>query len=173
MGTGGESDPSSYAGYHRTCDGKGARRLGYKSVVYMENPGMGSVAFGANGVTASWDDSIPVPTNHQFYFGAQTYGSDGAFISLAPNATTGLLDVVQWKAGGSAKVIAELEGGAPRVMGSGQLGFVLDALRGDTYIALVDKDSPVPIPYPGTWDTWALVTVDLKTGNHRFLPLSP
>ena len=39
--TGGESDPSFYAGYHRTCDGQGARRLGYKSVVFQENPGMG------------------------------------------------------------------------------------------------------------------------------------
>ena len=173
--TGGESDPSFYAGYHRTCDGQGARRLGYKSVVFQENPGMGSVTFGNNNavVKASWDSSIPVPDNHLYYFGARSYGGDGSFISLAPNATSGLLDVVQWKAGGSAKVLAELEGGAPRVMGNGQLGFVLDAIEGDTYVALVDKDSPVPIPYPGTWDTWAVVTVGLKTGTHQFLPLSP
>ena len=168
---GDESSASFYAGYHRICDGKSAMRLGFESVVNQMKPGLGSVHFGS-GVTAEWNDAVPVPDETPFYYSAQPY--KGSFVSLAPNATTTLFNVYQWSLPGKkAKLVAELPGGPPRVMGSGQLGFVLDALSDDTYIALVDKDSPVPIPYPGTWDTWAMAVVDLTTGAQKFLPLSP
>ena len=60
-------------------------------------------------------------------------------------------------------------------MGSGELGYVLDAVResDDTYIALVDDESPIPIPEPGAWDQWALVVVDLKTKEMKRLTLTP
>ena len=60
-------------------------------------------------------------------------------------------------------------------MGSGELGFVLDAVResDNTYIALVDDESPVPIPEPGTWDQWALVVVNLKSKDVKMLTLTP
>jgi len=60
-------------------------------------------------------------------------------------------------------------------MGSGELGFVLDAVResDNTYIALVDDESPVPIPEPGIWDQWALVVVNLKSKDVKMLTLTP
>ena len=77
--------------------------------------------------------------------------------------------------GGSAKTVASLGAGAPRFMEEGELGFVLDAVRSETntYVALVDDDSPIPIPYPGAWDQWAIATIDLKTFNVVRSPLRP
>ena len=55
-------------------------------------------------------------------------------------------------------MLADTKCGPPRVMGNGELGFVLDAVRDsdDTYVALVDDESPIPFLSRGAWDQWAL-----------------
>ena len=170
-----EEDPSHYAGYFRLCDGKSVTRIGYESVVNQENPGLGITSFGSTGndaATTKWADNVPVPTGFNFYLGAKPYGQ--SYLSLAPNVTNGLLSLVQWE-DGKASVLADTKCGPPRVMGNGELGFVLDAVRDsdDTYIALVDDESPIPFPEPGAWDQWALVVVNLKSKQLKMLTLTP
>ena len=178
--SGKEEDPSHYAGYFRLCDSKSVTRIGYESVVNQENPGLGIVTFSDNNddsqktatADAKWVDNVPVPSGFKFYLGAKQYGD--SYLSLAPNITNDLLSLVQWE-NGKSNVLVDTNCGPPRVMGSGELGFVLDAVResDNTYIALVDDESPVPIPEPGTWDQWALVVVNLKSKDVKMLTLTP
>lgn len=54
----------------------------------------------------------------------------------------------------------------------GQLGYVLDGVRADQYVAIVSIPNPIPIPFPGALDAWGIVSVDLKTGHSHLVPLS-
>jgi hypothetical protein len=173
--SGKEEDPGHYAGYFRNCDSKSVTRIGYESVVNQENPGLGLVTFAdsSNAAASSkWNGNVPVPDGFNFYLGAKQF--QDSFLSLAPNITTGLLSLVQWT-GNKANVLLDTQCGPPRVMGAGELGFVLDAVResDSTYVALVDDESPIPIPEPGIWDQWALAVVDLKSKTMKMLTLTP
>ena len=123
---------------------------------------------------------MPNATAHAA-LGARAGGAAETYLSLAPDAQ-GNLSLAAWdlSADGTAmsapRVVAKLgDAVAPRAVGQGQLGFLQDAVRtaDGKYVALVDKPSPVPIPFPGALDAWAAAVVDLRTGKARLVPLDP
>jgi len=186
-----EGDPSFYAGYHRGVDPTGTRalRLGYQSVVNQQGAGIGIAQLGsaAEAASAAWH-AVAAPAGDRFYMSFQRApGGVDKWLSLAPNASTNLLDLIEWNLAsgdgvrfGASRVVASLgNAAAPRVMGGGQLGFLGDAVRATgpvgsgTYVALVDQESAIPIPFPGALDRWALATVDLATGATTHVALDP
>lgn len=177
--TGKETDPAFYGGYHRSVDvtGTKAYRLGYKSVVMQASPGMSVVT---NGTDVHWIDVEGVDNHHGFYLGMNVVpdGIGATALSLAPQSIpSGFLDLVRLDlpTGNATKIYPLGNVTAPGVgLGkSGQLGYVLDASRKGTYVALVNIPNAFPLPYPGALDSWGLANVNLKTGQVTVTQLSP
>jgi hypothetical protein len=174
-----EDDPAFYGGYHRSVDvtGHHAYRLGYKSVQQQTSPGMSVVT---NGTEVHWIDVGTVDSNHGFYLGMTVVpdGVGATALSLAPQSTpTEFLDLVvlHLPSGNATKTIPLGNVTAPGVgLGKpGQLGYVLDASRKGTYVAVVNIPNAFPLPYPGALDSWGVATVDLTTGKATVMNLSP
>ena len=157
--------------YHRSVDVDGSLRIGYKYVSSSQKPGLFSVD-----TKAATDMSpVPLPTGLDFYLGAvkSPIDEDG-FISLAPALSNGFLSVVAWNAKNASVLASFVNVTAPRVTDGGTLGFTLDAARSDgTYIALVDANSAVSVPFPTAWDQLALAVVDAKSGKSSVTALNP
>ena len=181
-------------GYHRGVDPTGTRalRLGYRSVVNQDGAGIGIAQLGSatEAASASWHAVTPAAGTGFYLSFQRAPGGVDKWLSLAPNATSGLLDLVEWNLAsasgnevGASRIVATLGNAAvPRVMGDGQLGFLGDAVRAGpssptsqsgTYVALMDQESKIPIPFPGALDRWALATVDLATGASTHVALDP
>merc|ERR1711865_782304 len=127
-----------------------------------------------------WIDVGGVDNHHGFYLG-MTVVPDGIGItalSLAPQSSpSGFLDLVMLHlpTGNVTKIYPLGNVSAPGVgLGkAGQLGYVLDASRKGTYVALVNIPNSFPLPYPGALDSWGLANVNLNTGKVTVTQLSP
>ena len=105
-------------------------------------------------------------------------GIGATALSLAPQSIPeGFLDLVRLDlpTGNATKIYPLGNVTAPGVgLGkAGQLGYVLDASRKGTYVALVNIPNAFPLPYPGALDSWGLANVNLKNGQVTVTQLSP
>lgn len=173
-----ESNPEYYAGYHRSvsADATEVYRFGYEKVTQQQNQGIGitKISLSDNTATTTWKSELS--KDHDFFMSLNRYDRNGSsFISLAPNkdSSSRSLDVVQWNLDESIyKVVGSLKNAhPPRVMGGGDLGYLADFVRGDTYAGLVVEDSSLPY---GIGDRWALAVGTITSGDSfKVLPLKP
>jgi len=155
----------SYVGWFDTVapNGTTVYRLGYKDVYNQVGPGLGITDISTAQATHQWRTDVPIPSPLQFY---QSFTLSGdKIISLAPDAS-GNLHLVQWQVGGSAAVLAKF-GNAHKAPVFGPIVEFGNSNQ-TQYTAVLVQNNLIP-----ALDKWALVVVDLPSGNSKELSLSP
>lgn len=168
-----ESDGAFYAGFHRanSPDATETFRFGYKLVTSQQQQGLCRTDVSQTAGHATWVDDVS--PHHDNYMSLDVYpnGTGFSFVSLAPTTDDRQrgLDLVKWSGDGSDMSVVAVLGNAhpPRVMKLGDLGYLATHVNGDQFVALVVSDS-TPIT-----DRWAVVLVDLKTGDFLLNNLNP
>ena len=56
---------------------------------------------------------------------------------------------------------------------AGQLGFVLDSSRSNTWVGVVSFPNSFPLPFPHALDAWGLAVVDMKSGSVELHQIAP
>ena len=194
-----DADKTFYSGYHRAATTTAASttsafRFGYRSVTTQTGQGLCATTITTAAATATTTSSVwvdEVTKGHDYFMtidmmspesnninitnsSATTAAANNVFLSLAPSTSDAKrgLDVVRWGYPDDSiyGVVTSL-GNAhpPSVQQLGDLGYLASAVSDTTYAAMVVIDGALgPVS-----DQWALALVDLNSGNHSVLPLSP
>jgi len=180
------TDTSYYAAYISHAQAGVAVRVGHKIVTEGKELGVSTVKLsgGANGgssPTATW---TPLDLgSHDLPAATRAHPSGKGYLALAPRKGSNgkTLDMVAWgDTAGPARVIANLTNANVPCnpipipgFAHAQLGYVTDALAGESlYGAMTVALHPFPI-LPGVRDKWTITILDLATNALTETPLNP
>ena len=188
-----ESDSSYYGAYVSHANAGVAVRVGHKLVSKGSDLGVGRVPLGhplgsagerdgnageysGAGAVLKSDWSDLDLGSHDLPAATRAHPSGKGYLALAPRKGSNgkTLDMVAWgDTAGPARVIANLTNANVPGFAHAQLGYVTDALAGESlYGAMTVALHPFPI-LPGVRDKWTITILDLATAALTETPLNP